>query len=285
MIKTTIGGWLLALALAPPAGAATLELERLVAAVTVVPEDRTDVQVTVLKTNPKLPIYVRRAGGGSMVVAGQPPSIAWLPFWGARAVNCPEGEPPVTYIWGHPPIAAAELPQIVARVPRRVEIRSSGSVLGVVGRSEALKLAIAGCDHWALGDVRGPLALNYAGSGRVRAGSAESADVLIAGSGNVDMGVVRNGLKVAILGSGNVNADRASGPIQAFIAGSGGLAARSGRASYVHARIAGSGDINYAGLADAVDAGIAGSGNIAVAKVAGPVRKTVSGSGRVTIGP
>jgi hypothetical protein len=286
----TVRSWVLGLwaafALGLPVQAATLELKNVAAEVTVIPEDRADVAVTVVRTNPRLPLYVRNGLGGSVVVEGQRRRLFWPPFFGVSITSCPGAELRSTArAWGLAPTSADRLPKLVVRAPRSLRIRSGGAIVGAVGRSDDLDLTTAGCDRWTVGNVRGDLHVRNLGSGEVQTGSAGRAEAMIAGSGGIALGPVANGLSAAILGSGDITAAAASGPVKAEIAGSGDIRVGDGHATIVRAKIGGSGDIRYNGRADALDAGVAGSGDVSVARVDGPVHKSIAGSGDVRIGP
>ena len=60
------------LAVAPSASAASLEIRDAVVRVTVLPEQRSDVVVQIVKTNAKLPLRVTREDDGRVVVDGGP---------------------------------------------------------------------------------------------------------------------------------------------------------------------------------------------------------------------
>jgi hypothetical protein len=285
MFKVTIGGLVAALAACGPAAAASVELRHVVAQVTVIPEDRADVAVTVVRADPRLPLRVHEGGGGVTVVDGGSRRQWWRMVMGGQVARCPGfSERASLQVMGVGAFTRDQLPQIVIRTPRQVRVQSHGAVLGSIGRSESLALSIAGCDHWTLANVRGDLDLHDAGSGGVRAGSAGRASVKIAGSGDIALGQVARGLKVGIAGSGDVRAAEASGPLEVDIAGDGDVRVGGGHASAVKVTIAGSGDVDYGGVADSLDVSIAGSGDISVAKVTGTVNKSVAGSGHVTYG-
>ena len=270
---------------AAPAGAATLELRDVAARVTVIPEDRADISVNVIRTHPRLPIRVDVGGDGRTILDGPLMRHGWPPLVGG-VMGCPgNGAGRGLWIWGVGTVSNEDLPVVVVHTPRQIAVWSSGAVLGAVGPSHALVLQVGGCDTWTLGNVDGDLAVRYAGSGAVRAGSAGRADLDIAGSGDIVLGEARNGLTAHIGGSGSVRAASVSGPTQVAISGSGKVIIDGGRATLLSARISGSGEIADRGVAEALDATISGSGNLVVAKVTGRVSKSISGSGKVRIGP
>jgi hypothetical protein len=287
MLKSLIGGVAAALVLAGPALASgVVEMRNVTARVTVIPEARDNVQVTVLKANPRLPLRVRRGLDGAVVIDGDAGGGDWFRMWlGGRITHCPsDGDRPTVSVVGVGEIGFDDLPQIVIRTPMQARVRTRGAIVGAVGRSDALDLSIGGCDRWTIANVRNNLKIDEAGSGRVRAGSAGALTVRIAGSGDVAATEIANGLTVEIAGSGNVSAASASGPIKLEVAGDGDISLGGGHASELTVKIAGAGDVDYRGVADAMDASIAGSGDVYAAKVTGSVTKSIIGSGRIEAG-
>jgi hypothetical protein len=74
------------------------------------------------------------------------------------------------------------------------------------------------------------------------------------------------------------------GPVDARVAGPGGITIGGGSVTTMTVSIAGSGAVTLRGVAQSLKASIAGSGDVAVAKVTGPVTKQVFGSGAVRVG-
>lgn len=290
-----------------------LQIQDAAIRVTVIPEARGDVQVTVTHANPRLPIVVTREGD-HMVVRGRVPRLA-TSCWGAGAVTG------VT-IGMIVPVRTADLPQIVVHAPRDAVIQvSHGAAFGQVGPSQSLRLGNSSCGSWTVGDIAGRLAVINAGSADIRAGSAARAEVTLQGSGDlvigrvsgsvtarlmgsgdlavasagsarfdlmgsgdVHAGAIGGGLAATTSGSGDVISASADGPFSARTMGSGDIRVRQGRASSVSATTMGSGDISFGGSATSLEATIMGSGDIHVGQVAGPVRQQVHGSGDVSIG-
>lgn len=287
MLKSMIGGVAAALVLAGPALAAgEVELHDVTARVTIIPEARDDVQVTLVKTNPRLPLRVHPGLDGDTVIEGAASGRNWFGLWlNGRMTHCPsDDDHPSVDVMGVGSVDFDDLPQIVIRTPMQAKVRTRGVVIGSVGRSDAFNLAVGGCDRWTIANVRNDLRIDQAGSGRVRAGSAGSMSIRIAGSGDVAANEIANGLTVEIAGSGDVSTASASGPIRLEVAGDGDISLGGGHASVLSVKIAGSGDVDYRGVADSLDASIAGSGDVYAAKVTGPVTKSIMGSGRVEAG-
>jgi len=272
----TLGVATAALLGATAAQAASIEFKDAVARVVVIPEDRTDVKVEFLTTNPGLPLTVRTEGDKT-VVDGDLRSMA---IHNCRTVN---GEATVnvkgkSYGWD-------ALPQVVVRVPMDAKVAGGGAVFGSIGRTDSLSLANAGCGDWTVGNVGGELKINLAGSGDTTVGTAGDTAINIAGSGDVKTAAITGALAVNIAGSGDVQSAAVSGPVSANIMGSGDVTIRGGEVGALAVSIAGSGDVVVMAAAESVSAKIAGSGDVRVIRVSGSVSKKVAGSGEVIIGP
>jgi hypothetical protein len=265
----------LAAAVAPVAQAASVDIKDAVARVTIVPENRSDVKVEIVRANPDLPLSVRTLGGQTIVDGDLDRRIR-----GCRGA----GEGAQVRVRGVGDVTWAQMPQVVIRTPRNVDVEADGAVFGSVGRSAALEIKNAGCGDWTIANVEGAAAVSQAGSGDTRLGSSGSLKVRVAGSGDVRAGEVRNGLDVTIAGSGSAQIVAATGPLDLSIAGSGDVEIGGGRATAMKVSIAGSGDVDFKGSADTLRARIAGSGDVHAAEVRGEVSKSVMGSGSVRVG-
>jgi hypothetical protein len=262
-------------AAAGAANAASVEVKDAVARVTVIPENRTDVKVEFIATNPKLPLQLRSLGGRTIVDGDLNRRI--------RACNG-RGEHASVHVRGVGDVAWRDLPQIVIRTPRDVDVDTGGAVWGTVGRSANLNLGNAGCGDWIVGNVEGRMRLSQAGSGDTRAGSAGEARVRVAGSGDTSIAEVRGPVEIDIAGSGDVTVASVSGPLDVHVAGSGDVRVAGGRASEFNVSVAGSGDVSFGGTAGNLKARIMGSGDVRAREVTGHVSKTIMGSGGVSVG-
>ena len=273
---------LIALGWAGFASAASIEFRNVSARVVIVPEDRSDVKVIILKTNPNLPLRVEQGFGDRTIVRG----AEWFGlFWGAHA-DCNFGDgAPSTMVPRVGEVAFDDLPQIVVRVPQDAVVDAGGAIYGSVGRAHSLHLRIAGCGEWTVANVEDDLTVAAAGSGRLHTGSAGHMNFEIAGASTATTTLVQNGLDVSIAGAGDVRVGQASGPVQVSMAGGGNVRIDGGRASSLGVNIMGSGNVDYGGVADTLQASIAGSGDVHAAKVLGSVNKSIAGSGSVEVGP
>jgi hypothetical protein len=257
------------------AHAASVEVKDAVARVVVIPEARSDIKVEFLTTNPALPLKVRSMGD-RVIVDGD---------LNRRIRSChSNGNTVRVRVSGVGDVAYQDIPQIVIRTPKDVNIGTGGAVFGSIGKSASLDLSNAGCGDWTVANVAGKMKINQAGSGNTMTGSSGEAVLRIAGSGDVRIGEIKGPLTADMAGSGDVDAASVAGPLNVKIAGSGNVRIASGHATEMTVSIAGSGDVSLDGVADSLRARIAGSGDVHVKQVKGPVSKAVVGSGGVSIG-
>ena len=264
-----------AIAATTAAHAAQVDIRHAAMRVTVIPEARTDIQVGVLKQNPRMRITVGHMGDTLIVDGGV----------GFRHANCSSflGRRGV-HIWGMGFIPYDSLPQVIIRTPLDAKVGAGGAVVGVVDRSGSLELSNAGCGDWTVANVAGPIRVRMAGSGDVHAGAAGSAEVHINGSSDVFLRDVRGGLDTSSSGSGDLRVSTLNGPLHVRIAGSGNVLATTGQVTDMIVGVAGSGDVKFGGVAQRLDASVVGSGDVRVGRVTGPVTRHIAGSGSVTVG-
>jgi len=243
--------------------------------VTVIPEARSDVAVTIVKTNPRLPLKVMQVGDSVSIDGG---------LFG-RSANCHSvfGRPSVL-IWGVGHIARDDLPRIVIRTPMDSRVKAGGAVYGVVGRAASLDVDNSGCGDWTLADVAGTLRLHLAGSGDVRAGSAGSAVIHSSGSADLSTRAIGGGLEAWSAGSGDIRVQSVDGPLRLSVAGSSDVIVHAGAVTDMNVNVAGSGDVKFGGVAQTLRAFVAGSGDVLVGHVTGQVSQSVLGSGSVHVG-
>jgi len=257
------------------AQAATVEVKDAVARVTVVPEDRKDIKVEVIRPNPALPLMVRTLGDRTIVDGDLD----------RRIHNCrSSGESSWVDVRGVGKIGWAEMPQVVIHTPRDVRVDAGGAVFGSVGRSASLNLDNAGCGDWTLANVEGEAKVSQAGSGDTRMGNSGGLKIRVAGSGDVAAADVKGPVDINIAGSGDAMVRSVSGALEISIAGSGDVQIAGGRATEMKVSVAGSGDVDFRGSADTLRARIAGSGDVHANEVKGPVSKMIMGSGSVRVG-
>ncbi len=270
---------LLAAGLAAAAGsaahAASVELKDAVVRVTVIPEARSDVKVEITQANPRLPLTVRTEGDRTVVDGG---------LW-HRIRDCNGNhDRPRVRVRDVGEVSAEEMPQIVIRTPKEVELSSSGAVVGSIGRSGGVSLRNSGCSRWTIADVTGAATIHESGAGSIRMGAADRLEVRISGAAHVHATQVRQALDAVLSGAGGINVDQVSGTVTTQVSGVGHINLEGGRTASMRAAVSGMGGVDFGGQTDSLDASISGMGGIRVKQVNGPLRKSVSGMGHVSIG-
>jgi hypothetical protein len=272
-------------ALASTAGAQEVEIENAVARVVVIPEDRTDIQVTVDQGSAGLPaIQISRRGDEVRLDGGLRRRIQNCDTQGfvGNPTEMPDGVR--VAVRGHGTIEMSQAPLVVIRTPRDVHINASGAVWGAIGRSDSTELGAGGCGDWSVGNTTGELSIAVGGSGNVRAGTARSGDLAIGGSGSILTGAIGGPADIAIGGSGDVSLASVDGTTDVAIGGSGSVRIEGGQAPSLDIAVAGSGDVVFGGTAGNLSASIAGSGDVTVTRVTGEVDRTILGSGQLRVG-
>lgn len=285
-VAAAVGALTASGALASAVQAQEVEIEDAVARVVVIPEDRTDVAVTVDQGASGLPaIEVHRRGDNVHIDGGLRRSIqnCQSAAFVSDPTQMPDGV--LVSVRGHGTVEMAQAPLIVIRTPRAVHVSADGAVWGTVGRSQTVELAAGGCGDWVVGNTTGELSVALGGSGEMRTGTAQSADVAIGGSGSVSTAAIGGSVDIAIGGSGDVSVASVAGPTDVAIAGSGSVRIGGGRAPRLDVTIAGSGDVAMDGVVGDLSASVIGSGDIRVAAVTGRVDRSILGSGELHVGP
>jgi hypothetical protein len=269
-----LGAGVLAVAQAAVA-APSIQVRGAAARLTIIPEARQDIAVSLIHADPRLPLRITRLGDRIFITGDVGHRV--------HACRTPAGRRGVA-IWGRGAIPYEELPTLVIRAPTTVRLSAGEAVFGEIGRSASVDFTNQGCGDWTIADVQGRLRLNQAGAGDARTGSAGSADLSVAGSGGISTGQIRGGLTAVSSGSGAILGASVFGPVDARVAGPGGITLAAGSVTAMTVSIAGSGAVTLHGVAQSLKASIAGSGDVTVDRVTGPVVKQVFGSGAVRVG-
>jgi hypothetical protein len=277
-MRIAVASVILAAAGAGPAASAppiAVEIKDAVAFVTVVPEDRADVQVEILTRRANLPLKVKT--GRRTIIDGdlRPQRIR-----GCRTAN---GEA-VVDVARLGRVGVNDMPHVLVRTPRNVAVSAGGAVYGVIGRAASVDLGNAGCGDWTVANVEQELKVSLAGSGNARAGTSGAAKLRVAGAGDIRTGAVRGPVDVDVAGAGDVDVGGVRGELDVNVAGSGDVRIHGGQAPVMKVTIAGSGSVSFGGSAGSLNARIAGSGDVRARQVRGRVQKTVVGSGGVIVG-
>lgn len=263
-----------AMTAAGAANAAAIEVRDAVARVTVIPEDRSDVKVEFLRTHDKLPLTVRTENGKTIIDGGLEKRV-----FHCRGI----GKDPKIGVKGVGTVDADEMPHVVIRAPRQIEMTADSAITGEIGRSDSLRLSVSGCDSWTIADVAGDVELRNSGAGAVRMGAADRLKVRLSGAASIHATHIRKDLDADLSGAGSLKVGRADGRVEADVSGVGKVNVEDGRATSLRARVSGVGGVEYGGVTENLDAAISGIGGVRVHKVTGNVHKSVSGIGKVTI--
>jgi len=270
--------WLILVALTAPnlaLAAPRLEIRGAAAHVTIIPEKRADIGVSVIRKSRALPVRVFQAGDVTVIDGGLDHRVKGCPrLAGGLGVR----------VKGVGNIAADAIPNIVVRVPADARVTVGDAVSGEIDRAANLEFENRGCGDWTIANVGGRLRVNQIGSGATRTGRSGSADLSVAGKGAIVTGPIGGTLTAVSSGEGTINVASIDGSLVARVAGSGGVNITKGAAATVNASVAGSGSVRFGGGAGGVNASVAGSGVIVVAHAGGSVAKRVFGSGQIAIG-
>jgi hypothetical protein len=241
----------------------------------IIPEARRDIAVSLTHADPRLPIRIAKLGDRVFITGDVGHRVH-----GCRTAAGRRG----VAIWGRGAVPYEELPTLVIRAPTTVRLSAGEAVFGEIGRSASVDFTNQGCGDWTIGDVQGRLRLNQAGAGDARTGSAGSGELSVAGSGGIATGPIRGALTAVSSGSGAIEVASVFGPVDARVAGPGGITIGGGSATTMTVSIAGSGAVTLHGVARSLQVSIAGPGDVTVDRVTGPVTKQVFGSGAVRVG-
>ncbi|HEY5289251.1 MAG TPA: hypothetical protein VIJ59_04390 [Caulobacteraceae bacterium] len=258
-------------------GATRLEIRHAAAHVTIIPEARRDILVGIVRSSRDLPIRVSRSGEATLVDGGLDRRVRGCPRLADGAFG--------VRVRGLGSVAAADVPRLVIRTPFDVQVSAGDGVSGELGRTASLVFENRGCGNWTIANVLGRLRLDQIGSGAVRVGRADAADLNVAGNGNIVTGPVAGPLTAVSSGEGTISVARVEGPLVARVAGSGAIEVKAGAAAQLNASIAGSGSIRFGGVAGGVSASVAGPGVISVRRATGRVSRRLFGAGRIVVGP
>jgi hypothetical protein len=138
-----------------------------------------------------------------------------------------------------------------------------------IGNVDTADLSIAGSGEIIVANVTGRVEASIAGSGTVRAGDASEATVEIAGGGDVKLGAINGQIEIDIAGSGEVRAVSVNGKVDIDVAGSGEVHIDGGKADPFKVDIAGSGDVRFGGIANNPDVSVMGSGDVWISSYTG----------------
>lgn len=307
-------------ALAGPAaaeryGATGVTVQHAAVVIQVIPENRTDVDVTV-SAGTRLAAPTVSIANGRVVIDGGLRN---------RLRGCRTNMTGVTQVRvegeGHVP--RDQLPRVTIRTPRTLDLTVGGSSFTTVGASNGGRAAFTGCGDATLAASNGTLDLSLTGSGDVRAeavtgdleasmtgsgdleiasatgaaslritGSGDltigtvggAVDARMTGSGDLQVGDIGAGARLALTGSGDLETGAVRGSLTAELTGSGGVDVRSVEGATVALRVTSSGSMNVrGGRAERLTVRNDGSGGVRFAGVAGVADLDLRGSGDIYV--
>lgn len=252
-----------------------VQLRDIAANVRVVPENRTDVAVSITNSGP-LPQAQLHVSGRRLIVDGR---------LRGQIRYCHVGETGLAVTTRrNVRVEGAETPTIVLRVPQDAVVAATGAFKLDVAPAQSLHLRIDGCGAADVERVEDDAEVAISGSPHVRVYDAGQVTLSMAGEGEATLGVIRDGLTASIAGDGNLEVRRADGDISIAVQGDGDANIHEGRADALSVAIFGDGDVTFGGVAQTMDAAIFGDGDVRVARVEGQANRRVFGSGTVTVG-
>lgn len=292
-----------------------LRIENAAAVVTIIPENRSDIDVRVGETGRLPALSVRQTAEGVVIDGGLRNRIRGCSSW--------TGSGDSVRVAGIGSVRRQDLPRITVRVPRALNYQAGGAVYSTIGASSGGAVQLNGCGDATLEAASGALdiALNGSGSGRVervtgaleatvngsgtlRVAAADADAVLrlngsggldvssvggrmdarAAGSGSLRSGAVGGDTRLALTGSGSVEAGSIGGALDAELRGSGSMRVASVTGAHARLQLSSSGDINVSGgRVGQLDARSSGSGSVRFGGAAETTRANLSGSGSITI--
>lgn len=152
---------------------------------------------------------------------------------------------------------------------------------GTFGNVRSVSVDASGSLDVDFGDIAGNLNVDVSGSSDIKAKSAQAASVEISGSGELNVGAIRQGLSASINGSGSIEAGSVNGPVSVDVSGSGEVHIAQGRADPLQVEISGQGEFTFGGEAVNPEISVSGSGNVSIEKYTGKLK---THGGNISIG-
>ncbi len=234
----------------------SLELEEIAARLTVIPESRNDIALTIMPSG-LLPQPDIQHQGNHLLISGglQLSRYPCLKRYGGQgAVSVPR--------YGDIPLQ--DLPEIIARVPYSIDLSVHGLVLAEIGPSSGGMLENHGCGDVYIEDASGPL------------------DVALYGYGDIDVGQVDGPITAELFGFGEMRLDSARAARLELI-GMGNLIGGEFAESVV-ARLQGEGDMRLEHLGNGAELKSSGTGEMSLGTISGSVKLEAESSAPVSIG-
>lgn len=255
--------------------ATEVQLRNVIAYVRVRPENRSDVSVAVINEGP-LQAPRLRMSGRRLIVDGGQRQTRQCEVEGSNGFEVRTARNGV--------VRGAQIPTIELRVPQSAMVSVGGAVRLRMAPAQTAVVRLDGCGDADIERIAESAEISVSGSSDVRLFDVGELEAAVAGSGNLRVGVIHDGLTVSLAGSGEFAAARADGETNIALQGSGDVLIRDGRATTLSVALAGSGDVTHNGTAQRLDAAVFGSGDVHVREVTGEISRSTIGSGEVTIG-
>lgn len=249
-------------------------LDYVAAHLTVIPEDRADVDVSIGAAG-RLPAPTVRVDGDRVVIDGGLRN---------RFQGCTTNlTGSFVRIRGIGNVPQSELPRITLRVPRTLNLSIGGAVTTTIGASNGGVVAHNGCGDTDIADVNGALDVALNGSGDVEVTRVTGAlEAALNGSGSLTILRADAAAELQLNGSGDLRTGPVRGDVDAVLAGSGSLRVETARNALV--RLNGSGDVNVGDVSGTIDARLGGSGGVRLGAAGEGARVTLNGSGDIDVG-
>jgi hypothetical protein len=235
--------------------ATSLDLQRLVADVTVEPHSGPDMEVTITGRENEIKAIRVNQQGRSLVIEGSGSSGRSGVSVGRTVISGGSviigGVSTGSIFTGGNSIVIGGRGSNAPKVSVKVPIGTPISVSGAIGDTH-------------IGDVRGPLTAFVSASGDVTAGAMTDVDLRVQGSGDITVEEVRGNASVNVQGSGDVDIE-------------------DGQINGLSVNVQGSGDVTVGGVAQRADLSVMGSGDVKVAHVVQTPVKNVMGSGNIRV--
>ncbi len=241
--------------------ASAVRVDHAAAVVTVIPEDRADVSVSIAPGARLAGPTARMTGEGVVIDGGLRNRI--------RGCTSTFGGRTQVRIAGIGNVSREDLPRITIRTPRALDLSIGGGAFTTVGASAGGSAAFNGCGDAVMAAASGALDVDLNGSGDVevaRVGGMLAAT--LNGSGSLRVARADADAALRLNGSGDLEVGDVAGRLEARLSGSGSLevAAAGGDSRLA---LNGSGDVEAGAIAGSLDAELRGSGSVSVASVTG----------------
>ena len=254
--------------------ASGVRIEDAAARVEIIPENRTDIDVSI---QPGARIAAPRVSveGASVLIDGN------LRLQGCTSTT---GGGNRVRIAGQGWVREADLPRVVIRTPRALNVSMGGAVYGRVGPSNGGTLQVVGCGDTDVAAVSGDLRLQVTGSGDVDVAAVSgNLDASLTGSGDVTAASAGADARLRLTGSGDLTLGGVAGALDASLTGSGDLEAGDVGAGAA-LRLTGSGDVSVRDVRGRLSAELTGSGDVVVNAVTGEAATLrLNSSGDITV--